>query len=118
MERRTKARIAIVVSVLSLISMLVLTLIAFSTTLLQQFAFSISILFLLSLWLVATISAISYAEEGWTARGSDSEWILAAMFDPILTAFMFFQSKGEEKGDTGHDPVDLVEFKRKRMRWR
>jgi len=116
MERRTKARIAVVVSVLSLISMPILFLIAFSTALFLPLTFGILILCLLFLWFVAMIAAISFSKEGWTVRGSASEWVLAAMFDPILTGIMYLLSRDEEKRDTGRDLVDLVEYKRKRLR--
>ena len=116
MKRRTKARIAIVVSALSLISMLALALVALSTALFQPLAFGILILFLLFLWLAAIIAAISYSKDGWTVRGSGPEWILAAMIDPIMTAIMHLLSKGEQDRGSSYDSVDLVEYKRRRMK--
>jgi hypothetical protein len=118
MERRKKALVAVVVSALSLISMPVLALIAFSTALFQPSTFGILILFLLFLWLGATIAAITYSEEGWTVRGSTPEWIVAAMINPIWTLILYILSRGEENQDTSHGSADVVEYKRSRMRWR
>jgi hypothetical protein len=118
MERRKRFRVAIVVSALSLISMPLLTLIAFTTAWFELSTFVILILSLLFLWLGATIAAITYSEEGWTMRGSTPEWIVAAMINPIWTLIMYYLSRGEEKRDTSRGATDVVEYKRGRMRWR
>jgi hypothetical protein len=63
------------------------------------------------IWLVSTVAAIEYSEDGWTVKGSTTEWILAAVLSPFGALFLHMTSKEHDEGDA-IDPDDHERLRR------
>ena len=65
------------------------------------------ILILLLAWLISAVVAITFAEGGFRARGTNAEWVIAFFGSPILALLM---STGEKATD--QDAIDLNDHER------
>jgi len=108
MEQKRKELIALAVMAMSFILLFAFLPILLATGYDSVAILTAALLILVVVFIGSLIAAIEYSESGWTIEGSTLEWIVAAMFAPFLTLFLYLVSKDQEEGEA----IDLDDNER------